>query len=145
MRRSFASMSITRNMPAAAFSLCLVPLAAHAVAAAESLPASGETKINPAPVIELQDGAAAAVACQTACGDEIVSKARSYVLEMAHPGGTMTRQGPELAIGRLHPEFVTRLAAAIRDARSAGMEEVGVFSAYRPPAFGVGGFKDKFN
>src|SRR5689334_5408102 len=139
MRRSFASRSITRNVPAAAFSLCLVPLAAHAVAAAESLPSSTDGSASPAPVIELHNGAAAAVPCQTACGDETVVKARSYVLETAHPGGTMTRQGPELAIGRLHPEFVTRLAEAIREARGAGMEEVGVFSAYRPPAFGVGG------
>ena len=57
----------------------------------------------------------------------------------------MTLQGAELAIGRLHPEFVVRLANAIREARSAGMPFAGVFSAYRPPAFGVGGFSDKFN
>jgi hypothetical protein len=145
MRRSFASISITRNMPAAAFGLCLVPLAAS-VAGAESLPPSLEANANPAPVIELQEGPVAdAFACRVACGEETVAKARSYVLETAHPGGTMTRQGPEVAIGRLHPAFVTRLAGAIREARAAGFEEVGVFSAYRPPAFGVGGFKDKFN
>jgi hypothetical protein len=57
----------------------------------------------------------------------------------------MMRQGPEVAIGRLHPEFVMRLAAAIREARISGLSDVGVFSAYRPPAFGVGGFKNKFN
>ena len=57
----------------------------------------------------------------------------------------MTLQGAELAIGRLHPEFVVRLANAIREARSAGLPFAGVFSAYRPPAFGVGGFSDKFN
>ena len=57
----------------------------------------------------------------------------------------MTLQGAELAIGRLHPEFVVRLANAVREARSAGMPFAGVFSAYRPPAFGVGGFSDKFN
>jgi hypothetical protein len=57
----------------------------------------------------------------------------------------MTLQGPELAIERLHPEFVVRLANAIREARSAGLPFAGVFSAYRPPAFGVGGFSDKFN
>jgi hypothetical protein len=38
-----------------------------------------------------------------------------------------------------------RLAAAIREAREQGLPETGIFSAYRPPAFGVGGFKDKFN
>jgi hypothetical protein len=57
----------------------------------------------------------------------------------------MTRQGPERAIERLHPEFVNRLAAAIAEARAAGMPLAGIFSAYRPPAFGVGGFADKFH
>jgi hypothetical protein len=57
----------------------------------------------------------------------------------------MTLQGPELAIGRLHPEFAVRLEHAIREARSAGLPFAAVFSAYRPPAFGVGGFSDKFN
>jgi len=57
----------------------------------------------------------------------------------------MTRQGPEVAIGRLHPEFAHRLAGAIQEAREAGLPSAGIFSAYRPPAFGVGGFSDKFN
>ena len=42
---------------------------------------------------------------------------RAYILETASPGTTMTMQGPELAIARLNPQFVTRLASAIRDAR----------------------------
>jgi hypothetical protein len=46
---------------------------------------------------------------------------------------------------RAPAEFVVRLANAIREARSAGLPFAGVFSAYRPPAFGVGGFSDKFN
>jgi hypothetical protein len=74
-----------------------------------------------------------------------VAEARAYLIDTASPGFTMTLQGAELAIGRLHPEFVVRLANAIRDARSAGLPFAGVFSAYRPPAFGVGGFSDKFN
>ena len=74
-----------------------------------------------------------------------IADARAYLIETASPGFTMTLQGAELAIGRLHPEFVVRLANAIREARSAGMPFAGVFSAYRPPAFGVGGFSDKFN
>ena len=74
-----------------------------------------------------------------------IADARAYLIETANPGFTMTLQGAELAIGRLHPEFVVRLANAIREARSAGMPFAGVFSAYRPPAFGVGGFSDKFN
>ena len=74
-----------------------------------------------------------------------IADARAYLIETASPGFTMTLQGAELAIGRLHPEFVVRLANAVREARSAGMPFAGVFSAYRPPAFGVGGFSDKFN
>ncbi len=54
-------------------------------------------------------------------------------------------QGPEIAIGRVHPEFALRLEHAIREARSAGLTSAAIFSAYRPPAFGVGGFHDKFN
>jgi hypothetical protein len=69
---------------------------------------------------------------------------RSYLLETARPGSTMMRQGPELAIARLNPEFITRLASAIREARQSGLSSAGIFSAYRPPAFGVGGFLDKF-
>ena len=57
----------------------------------------------------------------------------------------MTRQGPERAIARLHPAFVNRLAAAIAEARESGLPFAGIFSAYRPPAFGVGGFIDKFH
>src|SRR5258708_14957960 len=70
---------------------------------------------------------------------------RAYLVETATSGWTMTRQGPELAIGRLHPEFVHRLAEAIREARQAGLSYAGVFSAYRPPAFGIGGFSGKVN
>jgi hypothetical protein len=56
----------------------------------------------------------------------------------------MLRLGPEVAIARLNPEFVARLASAIREARQSGLPSAGVFSAYRPPAFGVSGFLDKF-
>jgi hypothetical protein len=72
------------------------------------------------------------------------ARARDYLIATAMPGYTMTRQGPERAIERLHPEFVNRLAAAIAEARGAGLP-AGIFSAYRPPAFGVGGFADKFH
>jgi hypothetical protein len=57
----------------------------------------------------------------------------------------MTLQGPEVAVSRLHPEFAVRLESAIREARNAGLPFAGIFSAYRPPVFGVGGFSDKFN
>ena len=72
-------------------------------------------------------------------------EARAYLLETASPGYTMTLQGPEVAISRLHPEFAIRLESAIREARNAGLPFAGIFSAYRPPIFGVGGFSDKFN
>jgi len=80
----------------------------------------------------------------TTMPDEI-AQARAYLVETASPGYTMTLQGPEIAIGRLHPEFAVRLEHAIREARSAGLPFASIFSAYRPPAFGVGGFSDKFN
>ena len=40
--------------------------------------------------------------------------------ETAEPGYTMTLQGPELAIDRLHPEFVVRLANAIERRAAPG-------------------------
>jgi len=70
--------------------------------------------------------------------------ARAYLVQTALPGYTMNRQGASLAIERLHPEFAVRLANAVREARAEGLKNVGVFSAYRPPAFGVGGFRNKF-
>jgi hypothetical protein len=73
------------------------------------------------------------------------TQARAYLIETARPGNTMARQGADVAIGRLHPDFVVRLADAIREARQEGLDDAGIFSAYRPPAFGVGGFSDKFN
>jgi hypothetical protein len=73
-----------------------------------------------------------------------LAKARSYLIQTASPGYTMAKQGSELAIERLHPEFAIRLAKALREGRDYGLV-AGIFSAYRPPAFGVGGFSDKFN
>jgi len=74
-----------------------------------------------------------------------VEEAKAYLMDTATPGYTMVRQGVPVAIGRLHPDFIVKLAAAIHLAHEAGMTHAGVFSAYRPPAFGVGGFGDKFN
>jgi len=71
-------------------------------------------------------------------------EARSYLIQTAIPSHTMVKQGSELAIERLHPEFAIRLAKALREGRDYGLV-AGIFSAYRPPAFGVGGFSDKFN
>jgi hypothetical protein len=74
-----------------------------------------------------------------------VEEAKAYLIATATPGYTMVRQGVPVAIGRLHPDFIVKLAAAIKLAREAGMTNAGLFSAYRPPAFGIGGFHDKFN
>ena len=74
-----------------------------------------------------------------------VEEAKTYLVKTATPGYTMTRQSPEVAIDRLHPGFAVKLAQAIRRAREEGMTQAGVFSAYRPPAFGIGGFRNKFN
>jgi hypothetical protein len=74
-----------------------------------------------------------------------VEEAKAYLIDTATPGYTMVRQGVSVAIGRLHPDFIVKLASAVHLAHEAGMTHAGVFSAYRPPAFGVGGFGDKFN
>lgn len=74
-----------------------------------------------------------------------VKVARAYLVRTATVGYTMARQGPDIAIGRLHPDFAIKLQDAIRRARDAGLSHAGIFSAYRPPAFGVGGFSNKFN
>jgi hypothetical protein len=74
-----------------------------------------------------------------------VKEALGYLIRTATPGYTMVRQGPDIALGRLHPAFVVKLQEAIQKARAQGLVHCGVFSAYRPPAFGVGGFSDKFN
>lgn len=145
MRRSnaFASTSAA----AVAFGIMLAPLAASA--APEVGTASGRTKPDAAAVIEPHEGATEdAVRCalsdQACATSPDVAEQRAYLVQTARPGGTMMRQGPDVAIGRLHPDFVARLAGAIREAREAGLTDAGIFSAYRPPAFGVGGFKDKF-
>ena len=143
MRRSFATICNSNIISAAALGLLLAPIAANAAAPEAPNPAS-------APAIELRDGtpgdAGPCAQSDGACADDSkLAQERAYLVETAHPGGTMMRQGPEVAIGRLNPEFVTRLAGAIREAREAGLTEAGIFSAYRPPAFGVGGFRDKFN
>jgi hypothetical protein len=74
-----------------------------------------------------------------------VEEAKAYLIDTATPGYTMVRQGVSVAIGRLHPDFIVKLASAVHLAHEAGLTHAGVFSAYRPPAFGVGGFGDKFN
>jgi hypothetical protein len=97
------------------------------------------------PVDATEASAASESPCPPHASDsDQTARARAYLIATATPGYTMTRQGPALAIGRLHPGFVKQLAAAISEARAAGLPFAGIFSAYRPPAFGVGGFADKF-
>ncbi|HEY6255403.1 MAG TPA: hypothetical protein VIY51_06370 [Xanthobacteraceae bacterium] len=108
-----------------------------------SIPARPQAPVNPATanlpaVIEERP-------TEAARGKSAVEEAKTYLINTATPGYTMTRQGVPLAIGRLHPEFIVKLAAAIKLAREAGLTHAGLYSAYRPPAFGVGGFSDKFN
>jgi DNA-binding PadR family transcriptional regulator len=58
------------------------------------------------------------------------------------PGGTMQRMGVEKSIGSLHPDLRSKLQSAIEEAKQAGID-ASIFSAYRPPEYGVGGFGDK--
>ena len=85
------------------------------------------------------------LACSADKRSWTVAEARAYLLQTANPSYTMVKQGPEFAINRLHPEFAIRLAESLREARDSGLSSAGIYSAYRPPAFGVGGFSDKFN
>ena len=66
-----------------------------------------------------------------------------YLTRTATPGGTMTRQGVRQSIERLHPAFRASAAATVRAARAAGMKNAGIYSSYRAPNWGVGGFANK--
>src|SRR5262249_35671326 len=72
---------------------------------------------------------------------QAVRDARDYLIATATPGGTMMAlgkgdgaKGAKEAIDRLNPEFATRLAAAVKEARAAGIP-VSIMSAYRAPSF----------
>lgn len=150
MRQPFAASFFLNCVPAAAVGLMLMPPLTAAAAAPEPSPAKHvEAAPSDAAVTEPNENGAGnndqCVADQPCSAKADVESERAYLIATATPGGTMVRQGPDVAIGRLHPEFVMRLAAAIREARDSGLSDVGIFSAYRPPAFGVGGFKNKFN
>jgi hypothetical protein len=84
-------------------------------------------------------------ACLATKAVSVLTEARAFLLQTANPSHTMVKQGPEFAINHLHPEFAVRLAKAVHEARATGLLSAGVYSAYRPPALGVGGFSDKFN
>jgi hypothetical protein len=153
MRRFLATVSnCAPALTPALLALAIMPLSPSA-ALSDPSGADPSTPVTPAPACGSDDAgtpqgepSSDEPACEGVARTAAeIADARAYVIETASPGYTMTLQGPELAIGRLHPEFVVRLANAIREARGAGLPFAGVFSAYRPPAFGVGGFSDKFN
>ena len=155
MRRFFAGTSNCASVLTAALVAAFVTVSlASDVALSDSsesdasLPAT--PPVPPCGSNEPTDQSNPSPGSEPACVDasrtpEEVAEARAYLVETASPGYTMTLQGSDLAIGRLHPEFAVRLEHAIREARSAGLPFAAVFSAYRPPAFGVGGFSDRFN
>ena len=141
--------------------LALAALLVTALAPAASLPAevphTGVGALFDSPITA---GSAPAVGCDAqsmrsdpgpagatapACVAPDLESDQAYLVETARPGGTMLHQGLALAIVRLLPFFIHRLAEAISDARAVGLPAAGIFSAYRPPAFGVGRFFDKFN
>jgi len=110
----------------------------------DSSPELAPVGSGPAPGCDAQSIVAErtlAVGPGVGCVAPELERDQAYLVETASPGGTMLRQGPAVAITRLHPIFVRRLAEAIREARDTGLPSAGIFSAYRPP----GGFSDKFN
>lgn len=123
--------------------ICILLLAGLLVAPAHNLALADDASSHVV-AESLEMGSNAGCDGHPCDADLTIEAARAYLVETARPGGTMTRQGPEIAIERLHPEFAKRLAGAIRAARAAGLSDAGIFSAYRPPVFGVGGFADKY-
>jgi hypothetical protein len=155
LQREMAELK-TKIWGASALSLALIPLKPQASGAVEpttvrlklpdfselrrelpELPNNPATASRPA-VIEER-------AIEQVRPKSAVEEAKTYLIATATPGYTMVRQGVDVAIGRLHPDFVVKLASAIKLARASGLAGTGVFSAYRPPAFGVGCFSDKFS
>jgi hypothetical protein len=143
---------LTALVMGAALSVSVAPFAGHpvladSVEAVPVVPGNGDPDCGPDDILVAPKPSASTEGACPERSTEIdeTARARAYLIETATPGDTMTRQGPERAIGRLHPEFVKRLAAAITEAREAGLPFAGIFSAYRPPAFGIGGFADKFH
>jgi hypothetical protein len=141
-------LAILTNMSNASLvSLCgiLVPLVANGATLSQTSVSIIDSRRS---VIELpvdDDPGTAAERTDTTVPHSSDEGAYQFLMKTARPGGTMARQGREVAIRRLHPEFAMRLVGAIREARELGLTEAGIFSAYRPPAWGVGGFNDKFN
>lgn len=95
---------------------------------------------------------------KTVINEILVAQAKAYLIRTTIPGGTMLvygrrlvkaglatnaqQAGIEHAIGMLHDVYAIRLARAVRQARREGLN-IGVFSAYRDPSLGIGGFRYK--
>lgn len=94
-----------------------------------------QDRASPAPVVK---AAAAPIS-------EQLARARVYLMDTAHPGGSMSSLGKKKALECFHPQFALSLAAAVEDARAHGLPRAGVLSGCRPPSLGIGGFRDKFN
>src|SRR5262249_9606564 len=103
-----------------------------------SEPQVAEAQSISAPTCDAEDGGVTQLGSVPIAGmpSAEIAAARNYLIETASPGYTMARQGPELAIGRLNPEFVIRLANAVREARQAGLASVGVFPPIGRPHSG---------
>ncbi len=155
MRRTFASIpNVHAQLAGAMLGILLNCLVAEVAFPDPNAPASPESATREVPSCDPDDillyrtdrGSPVELPCALDReASAAVAAARAYLIATARPGYTMMRQGPELAIGRLHPAFAVRLANAVRSAREAGLASAGVYSAYRPPAFGIGGFVDKFH
>lgn len=57
--------------------------------------------------------------------------------------GEVRDEGIAISIDRLHPDYALKLAATVKEARANGLPEARPFSCYRPPAYRVGGMRDK--
>ena len=150
MRRFLAAKSNCAEGSASALLALLLVTSSPETASSDGLdpgaPADPSSRSSPTVIVYHQNSSTSEPACEIPQRTPAeISAARAYVVDTATPGYTMTLQGPELAVARLHPEFVVRLANAVREARNAGLRLRESSSAYRLPAFGVGGFRDKFN
>src|SRR5919197_6066111 len=100
MRQSFATTFSLTRVPAA-LGLVLMPFVTSAMAAAPEAGAPTTPSTMPPPAIELQEdapGKAGHCTGQEACpaGPDVAGE-RAYLVATSRPGGTMLRQGPEVA------------------------------------------------
>jgi hypothetical protein len=96
-------------------------------------------------IVMSQASSASASSCsQKEREPDETARARAYLIATATPGYTMMRQGPEHAIARLHPAFIYRLAAAIAEARAAGLPLVGLSRPTGLPHSGSAGLSTNF-